>query len=214
MFLKFNPELNETPCLFSEVETQFGLLSNSSGMLGLEHDLDGDPLLPLLPMLPFFSPIFPCSNFFLSPQDSHWFSSVSPASRAATVAARHIRLQLRAVRMCGPFSTRIHHAFRHHVMCLSDTWLFSCSEFSFLLSSSLLSRPCASTLSSSSGSPGHQFFPLHFLAPLFLLLFLAPLWRLSGRCNLPEASATCPGIVFSAAGIIISLTFVVLPRIN
>ena len=70
-------------------------------------------------------------------------------SRAALLPARHVRRWPRAVRMCGPFSTRIH-SFRYHVMCLFDTWLSTCSEFSsffsFFFSFALLPRVHSSLL--------------------------------------------------------------------
>ena len=78
--------------------------------------------------------VLPCSRFFLhhfSPSASSaelWVSSTLSSSRAcsaALLAARQIRRRPRAVRMCGPPSTRIHHASRHHVMCLFDTSLSS-----------------------------------------------------------------------------------------
>ena len=82
------------------------------------------------------------SSFFLhfSPSVSLaklWVSSTLSSSRAcsaALLAARQIRRRPRAVRMCGPLSTRIHHAFLHHVMCLFDTSFSSYIEFSFLAS--------------------------------------------------------------------------------
>ena len=48
---------------------------------------------------------------------------------AACLAARQVLRRPLALRMCGPWSTRIHHAFCHHVMCLFDTWHSSCTEF-------------------------------------------------------------------------------------
>ena len=56
-----------------------------------------------------------------------WTSSARSAtcvSCTALVAARHVRRRPRAIRRCGPLSTRIHQVFRHYVMCLFDT-LFS-----------------------------------------------------------------------------------------
>ena len=93
--------------------------------------------------------VLPCSHFFLprfSPSASSarlWVSSTPSLSRAcsaALLAARQIRRRPRAVRMCGPLSTRIHHAFLHHVMCLFDTSCSSCIEFVSLLSST--HSPC------------------------------------------------------------------------
>ena len=77
--------------------------------------------------------LLPVSHFSLSPSETFL---VSRASRAALVAARHALRRSRAVFKCGPLSMRIHHAFRHHIMCLSDTWLSSCSEFESSLCSS------------------------------------------------------------------------------
>ena len=77
--------------------------------------------------------VFPCSRFSLSPPASF---PVSRTSCAALVAARHTLRRSRAVRRCGPLLTRTHHALCHHVMCLFDTWLSSCSEFE--------SSPCSS----------------------------------------------------------------------
>ena len=48
--------------------------------------------------------------------------SSSRACSAALLAARQTRRLPLALRMCGPLSTRIHHALCHHVMCLFDTW--------------------------------------------------------------------------------------------
>ena len=61
--------------------------------------------------------------------------SSSRACSAAILAARQIRRRRRDVRMCGPPSTRIHHAFFHHVMCLFDTSLSTCIEFISFFSS-------------------------------------------------------------------------------
>ena len=80
-------------------------------------------------LLPHVSPSASSGKLCLSS-----FSS-SGACSAALQAARHVRRRHRSVRMFCPFSTRIHHAFRHHVMCLFDTWLSSCSEFSSFFSS-------------------------------------------------------------------------------
>ena len=57
--------------------------------------------------------------------------SSSRACSAALLAARQTRRLPLALRMCGPLSTRIHHALCHHVMCLFDTWHSSCTEFAF-----------------------------------------------------------------------------------
>ena len=90
-----------------------------------------------------FLPVVPCSHFFLPSVSSsassakRWVSptpSLSRACSAALLAARQTRRRPRAVRMCGPLFTRIHHAFLHHVMCLFDTSFSSCIEFSFLAS--------------------------------------------------------------------------------
>ena len=78
--------------------------------------------------------LFP-SHF--SPSASSAPSRVSPTQlplrtcSAACLAARQVLRRLLAVRMCGPLSTRIHHALCHHVMCLFDTWHSSCTEFPF-----------------------------------------------------------------------------------
>ena len=82
--------------------------------------------------------VLPCSHFFLphfSPSASSArlrVSSTLSSSRAcsaALLAARQVRRRPRAVRMCGPPSIRIHHAFFHHVTCLFDTSFSSCIEF-------------------------------------------------------------------------------------
>ena len=71
--------------------------------------------------------------FCLSPLPS--LSRVSPTQfplrtcSVACLAARQVLRRPLALRMCGPLSTRTHHAFCHHVMCLFDTWLSSCTEF-------------------------------------------------------------------------------------
>ena len=70
--------------------------------------------------------VFPCSRFSLSLPATF---PVSRTSCAAFVAARHTLRRSRAVCRCGPLLTRTHHALCHHVMCLFDTWLSSCSEF-------------------------------------------------------------------------------------
>ena len=79
-----------------------------------------------------FLPMFPCSHFSLSPPAT---LSVSRVSRAALVAARHTLRRPRAVRKCGPLSTRTHLASFHHAMCLFDTSLSSCIEFVSLFAS-------------------------------------------------------------------------------
>ena len=61
--------------------------------------------------------------------------SSSRACSAALLAARQIRRRPRAVRMCGPLSTRIHQAFFHHVICIFDTSFSSCIEFTSFLGS-------------------------------------------------------------------------------
>ena len=86
--------------------------------------------------------VFPCSHFSLSPPGTF---PVSRTSCAALVAARHTLRRSRAVCRCGPLLTRTHHALRHHVMCLSDTWLPSCSEFA--------SSPCSSWAFTSPSCP-------------------------------------------------------------
>ena len=92
-------------------------------------------------------------------------SGSSRACSAALLAARHVRRRPRAVRKCGPLSTRTHQAFLHHVMCLFDTsFLHALNSFPSLpqriplaLSSLLLFRAL----------PGPQL--------LFLFLFLPSL---------------------------------------
>ena len=86
--------------------------------------------------------------FSLSP-DSHWSSCLSRISRAALVAARHACRRPRAVRRCGLLSIRTHHDLCHHVVCLFDTWFFSCIEFvpppfSSTLPSRVVSSPSSS----------------------------------------------------------------------
>ena len=83
---------------------------------------------------------FPLHFLPFSPSASSaiWVSSTQPLSRAcsaALLAARQIRRRSRAVRMCGPVSTRIHQAFLHHVMCLFDKSFSSCVEFAFFFAS-------------------------------------------------------------------------------
>ena len=66
-------------------------------------------------------PVLPCSHFFLHlslfPLPLRlWVSLTLSSSRtgsAALLAARHVRQGPRAVRMCGPLSTRIHQAVLH-----------------------------------------------------------------------------------------------------
>ena len=114
--------------------------------------------LLVLPWFHFFLPhVFPSAS-----SARLWVSSTLSSSRAcsaALLAARRVRRRPRAVRRCGPLSTRIHRGFFHHVMCLFDTSLSSCIEFvsffsstlsSCLVISSLPSYPsCALTLLSS-----------------------------------------------------------------
>ena len=54
-----------------------------------------------------------------------------PVFISSLLTARQTRRLPLALRMCGPLSTRIHHALCHHVMCLFDTWHSSCTEFAF-----------------------------------------------------------------------------------
>ena len=76
----------------------------------------------------------------------------SPFCHSASSAPSRVSSTQFPLRTCCPWSTRIHHAFCHHVMCLFDTWHSSCTEFtsscclhpgpqllSLLLSSLLLS---------------------------------------------------------------------------
>ena len=74
--------------------------------------------------------------------------SSSRACSAALLAARQIRRRPRALRMCGPLSTRIHHAFFRHVMCLFDTSLSSYIEFISFFASTHLSCVVTSFASS------------------------------------------------------------------
>ena len=72
------------------------------------------------------------SPFFSLSLSSHQVSPTQFPSRtcsAACLAARQVLRRPLALRMCGPLSTRIHHALCHHVMCLFDTWHSSGSEF-------------------------------------------------------------------------------------
>ena len=100
--------------------------------------------------------VFPCSRFSLSPPATR---SVSRASRAALVAARHTFRRPRAVRRCGPLSVRTHQASLHHVMCLFDTFISSCIEFvSFFASTpfscvAISSSPSCPSWASTSLSP-------------------------------------------------------------
>ena len=93
--------------------------------------------------------VFPCSRFSLSPPATF---PVSRTSCAALVAARHTLRRSRAVCRCGPLLTRTHHALCHHVMCLFDTWLSSCSEFA--------SSPCSSWAFTSPSCPSWAFTSL------------------------------------------------------
>ena len=110
-----------------------------------------------------------------------WTFSVCSSSRtssAALVAARHVRRRPRAVRNCGPLSTRIHQAFLHHVPCLFDTLFTSCIEFvSFFFASTHSSCVVVSPSSCSPWACTSLLFFLpcsssSFLSPLFLLFFL------------------------------------------
>ena len=99
-------------------------------------------------LLFLFCPVSPLSPFFSLSLSSHRVSPTQFPSRtcsAACLAARQVLRRPLALRMCGPFSTRIHHALCHHVMCLFDTWHSSRTEFT---SSSCL--PWASTFLSCS----------------------------------------------------------------
>ena len=71
-------------------------------------------VLSLLSFLPHFSSSASSARLRVSST-----LSSSRACSAALLAARQIRRRPRAVRMCGPLSTRINHAF-HHDMCLLD----------------------------------------------------------------------------------------------
>ena len=77
-------------------------------------------------LLPHFSRSASSARRWASPAPSS-----SRACSAALLAARQTRRLPLALRMCGPLSTRIHHALCHHVMCLFDTWHSSCTEFAF-----------------------------------------------------------------------------------
>ena len=106
--------------------------------------------------------LLPVSHFSLSPSEAF---PVSRTSCAALVAARHTFRRSRAVRKCGPLLTRTHHALCHHVMCLFDTWLSSCSEFA--------SSPCFSWAFTSPSCPSWAFTSLSCppLGLSFSLLF-------------------------------------------
>ena len=100
-----------------------------------------------------------------------WASPAPSSSRAcsaALLAARQTRRLPLALRMCGPLSTRIHHALCHHVMCLFDTWHSACTEFAFsccLLGLHLALVPLPGLSHRSRAPPGPQ---LLFLAQLVL----------------------------------------------
>ena len=88
---------------------------------------------------------------------------------AACMAARQVLRRPLALRMCGPLSTRIHHASCHHVMCLFDTWHSSGNEFASSSCSpwAFTSPSCPSwAFTSLSCAPGPQ---LLCLAQLVLL---------------------------------------------
>ena len=137
---------------------------------------------------PFLSPVrlslVPCPIRVSS-------TKLPPATcSAACLAAHQVLCRPLALRMCGPWSTRIYHAFRHHVMYLFDTWLPSCTEFvssscppwAFtslfdysLLLFSLLMNLCFS-FSRLLRSPLHLFSLLFSLfSPLLLLRLLVAL---------------------------------------
>ena len=94
--------------------------------------------------------VLPCSHFFLLlslfPLPLRlWVSLTLSSSRACSVAllaACHVRRRPRAVRMCGPLSTRIHQTFLHHVLCLFDTSFSSCVEFASFFASTLSLLRC------------------------------------------------------------------------
>ena len=132
--------------------------------------------LSLLSFLPF-SP---------SASSAVWVSSTLSSSRAA----RQTRRRPRAVRMCGPLSTRIHHAFFHHVMCLFDTSFSSFVEFTSALSSLLLFRALP-------GSRSLFLFP--FVPPEPSLLSLAlPEPMLLSLARPEPSSALAPPALSSA----------------
>ena len=87
---------------------------------------------PVLSLFLSVSLLLPCSHFCLSAFSAP--SRVSPnqfplrTCSAACLAARQVLRCPLALRVCGPWSTRIHHAFCHHVMCLFDPWHLSCTE--------------------------------------------------------------------------------------
>ena len=89
----------------------------------------------------------PVSLFFHLP----WVSQTQLPSRTCSAA-------------CGPLSTRIHHAKRHHVMCLFDTSFSSCIEFATTRSSCVVRA-----------LPGNQL--------LFLLSFAPPELSLLSRSS-------------------------------
>ena len=80
----------------------------------------------------------PVSLFFSYPP---WVSQTQLPSRTCSAA-------------CSPLSTRIHHAFRHHVMCLFDTSFSSCIELATTHSSCVVRA-----------LPGNQLLFLLSLAP-------------------------------------------------
>ena len=89
--------------------------------------------LPCLVCLSVCGSLLPFSPFCLSASSAT--TRVSPTQlplrtcSAACLAARQVLRRPLALRMCGPWSTRIHKALCHHVMCLFDTWHSSCTEF-------------------------------------------------------------------------------------
>ena len=140
-----------------------------------------------------------------------WVSSTLSSSRACSaplLAARQIRRRPCAVCKCGPLSTRIHHAFFHHIICLFDTSFSSCIEFTSFLASAhsfcvvVYSFPSCPSCASTSflGFPFSRLslscsfwaflsllllLSLHSILPLFLslcfslLLLLSPFFSLS-----------------------------------
>ena len=94
--------------------------------------------------------VLPCSHLFLPlvfPSASSaklWVSptpSLSRACSAALLAARQTRRRPRAVCMCGPLSTRIHHAFLHHFLHALNSLPSSLQRTSLALSSLLRALP-------------------------------------------------------------------------
>ena len=159
--------------------------------------------------------LLPCSQFFLlhfslsASLAEIWVSSTLSSSRACSAAlltARHVRRRPRAVRMCGPLSTRIHQTFLHHVMCPFDTSFSSCIEVASFFASThfscvvISSSPSCPLWASTSLSSPHvlslraRFLPRWFLTRQLLLpcLFtVSSLVSFSFSCSFFFPSASC-----------------------